>query len=44
MVQPNVVEVDEIEKVSEWELTEEEMRSILLPTPEEYRELWLRKL
>ena len=38
MVQSKAVEVEEIETVSEWELTEDEMRSILLPTPEEYRE------
>ena len=36
MVQVEVAE--EIEKASGWELTEEEMDSILLPTPEEYRE------
>ena len=41
MVQSKAVETleaEDIEKASNWELTEEEMESILLPTPEEYRE------
>ena len=41
MVQSNVVEVDEIEEVSEWELTEEEMDSILLPMSEESQKYML---
>ena len=38
MVQSKAVEVEEIKRVSHWELTEEEMRSILLPPTEKSRQ------
>ena len=38
MIQSGVLEVEEIEKIEEFEITREEMRSILLPMSEESRQ------